>query len=64
MDEIETGRCACGAETDYYGPDPYASEMCDSYRAVYHPDRCVGECGCYDQRWMCDGCYDESVACI
>lgn len=38
------GTCSCGKKTDYFGPDPYQSEI-NGDETPY---------------WICDGCYIES----
>lgn len=53
------GECGCGAWTDYYGPDPFASTMCDTYAGG--PLGCHADCSCWDEEWICDDCYTQSV---
>jgi hypothetical protein len=55
----ETGVCACGAVAEYFGPDPFASEMCWTYWDT--PKACEPGCSCWDERWMCEYCHDQSV---
>ena len=55
----ETGLCACGAVTEYFGPDQYVSEMCRTY--LNTPRECEPGCECHDEQWMCWECYDRSV---
>jgi hypothetical protein len=55
MDD-ETGVCECGAVAEYLGPDPYASEMCQTYERTARackPD----DCTCWDEHWMCWDCH-------
>lgn len=62
MDE-ESGVCGCGAFATYYGADPYQSEMCWTY--WNDPQRwCGDDCDCWDERWLCEECYDFSLASI
>lgn len=56
--EDEQPECGCGAVADYYGPDPYRSEMCDTYRGG--PHGCPEGCSCWDEDWMCDACYQQA----
>lgn len=58
VEEEEKGVCGCGAEAEYYGPDPYAEAMCGVHG-------CDGpECGCRVCLWMCEDCEAYSVECI
>lgn len=57
----ETGICErCGAVAGNYGPDPYRSEMCDTY-ARYPSTACEPGCDCWDEMWLCDDCHYQSL---
>lgn len=58
-DGEETGECGCGAVAEYFGFDPFESEMCRIYWGT--PRGCEPGCGCHDGKWMCWECHDQSV---
>lgn len=55
--------CACGSLAEYFGPDPYTSEMCQTYQ--YTVNACKpGDCTCWDAHWMCWDCHNYSYDCL
>lgn len=58
VDGQETGTCErCGAVTEYFGPDPYTSAMCDVDQGTVRA--CEPGCDCSELKWLCWDCHDE-----